>query len=224
MQIFLFFFFLLEMKNKNVVSRQEFATTASFLSSPFPSLLGKACRVDKKFRAADKQRQPFLNLQRLLLSRELEAVRFLLTIYFELIKDKTIMGYRCEKKKSKAKERRLKRKKRFFRKPSKMRSFHFSFAFFILRSFSSLFSPTFSPPSSISLDSSRSASLPSLLISFRSCDFHGESSPIEFFSILKSLDNPFEWTMNLKKVFKRENRRKESFICGRNESILDIYY
>lgn len=131
-RFFFFFFFLLEMKNKNVVSRQEFATTASFLSSPFPSLLGKACRVDKKFRAADKQRQPFLNLQRLLLSRELEAVRFLLTIYFELIKDKTIMGYRCEKKKSKAKERRLKRKKRFFRKPSKMRSFRFSFAFFIL--------------------------------------------------------------------------------------------
>lgn len=83
MQIFLFSFFflsfLLEVGNKDALSRQEFHELPSFLSSR----RGKV----KLIRSFE---QRINSVDDFLLSRER---RFLLTICFELIEDKTTMEY-----------------------------------------------------------------------------------------------------------------------------------
>lgn len=80
MQIFFFF----EVKNKDALSRQEFAT---FLPSFLTFRRGKP----KLIRSFEQR----INLQTLL-PRE-RRFSLILTIYFELIEDKTMMEYRYEK-------------------------------------------------------------------------------------------------------------------------------
>lgn len=125
------------MKNKNVVSRQEFATE---LLSSLPRFLpcwGKPAELIRSLEQLINSVNRFSTFNDFFYRENWNGEIFA----HDLLRiNQTIMEYRCVKK-SKAKERRLKRKNKFFRKPSKMRSFRF---FLVL--YSSFFFLPFLPP------------------------------------------------------------------------------